>query len=218
VKIGDGRVVAPDDVELCAFREFGRASGDDAIGSRPGLAAHAAAQGAPVELGGTQPVKKTRGHAVASEKPVWAGIVQRHHRLRSPSADDVAHPLVDLVQRRVPRDAFELPGPLRSGAAQRMEEALRPVHEITHVAGDLVADDAGRVGRRVRAADLDHSAFIDANREAAGVGQSKVQTLAYSLMAMRTFLSVLTGADHADPRPLRLSRRFQMLARNRLDP
>ena len=100
-----------------------------------------------------------------------AGVVQRHHRLRPPAVDDLADPLMDLVQRRLPRDALELPGSLRPDAAQRMKQALRSVHEVAHLPGDLVADDPGRVRQRIGAAHLDDAAaVIDHDTQAAGVG------------------------------------------------
>src|SRR6266446_8710860 len=58
MKIGDRRVVAPDDIELGVLGELWRASGYGAIGPRPRLAAHAAAQGPPIELGSAQPVEE----------------------------------------------------------------------------------------------------------------------------------------------------------------
>lgn len=84
------------------LRELGRASCDRAIGPHPRLAADATTQSPPVELTGAQPIEKPRGHAVAGEEPVRAGIVQRHYRLRSPAANDSAHTLMDRVQRQGP--------------------------------------------------------------------------------------------------------------------
>ncbi len=170
VQIGGGRVVAPDDVELGVLGEFGRASGDGAIGPDPRLAAHPAAQCPPVELGSAEPMEEAQRHAVAGEKAVRAGIVQRHHRLRPPPIDDGADPLVDLVERRLPRDPLELPGTLGSDAAQRVKETLLAMHEVAGVTGDLVADHTGRIRDRIGAADLDDAALIDIDRQAAGVG------------------------------------------------
>ncbi len=169
MKIGDRRVVAPDDIELGVLGELRRASGHGAIGPRPRLAAHAAAQGPPIELGSAQPVEETRGHAVAGEEAVRAGIVQRHYRLRPPPADDVAHSRMDLVQRRIPRDALELLGTLRPDAAQGMEKAALSVDEVTHVPSDLVANHRRCVGQRVGAANPDDTALLDADSEATGV-------------------------------------------------
>src|SRR5919204_3401298 len=127
VEIGNRRVVAPDDIELCVPGEFGRATGNEPVGSCPGLAAHAAAEGAAVKLRRTEAIEEARRHAVAGEKAVRAGIVERHDRLRTPPADDFGDTLVDLVERQLPGDALELAGALGSGATQRVEKALRTV-------------------------------------------------------------------------------------------
>src|SRR5208282_3153718 len=170
VQVGDRRVVAPDDIELGVLGEFGRASGYGTISSRPGLAADAAAQRPPVELGGAEAVEEPQGHAVPGEKAVRAGIVQRHHRLRSPSTGDGADPLVNLVQSFLPRDTPELARTLGPDAAQRVKQALASVDEVGGIARHLVADDAGGIGRRTGAAHLYYAAVIDVDRQAAGVG------------------------------------------------
>ncbi len=58
--VGDRRVVAPDDVELGVFGKLGRASGHGAIGPRPRLAAHAAAQRPAIKLAGAELVEEPR--------------------------------------------------------------------------------------------------------------------------------------------------------------
>ena len=50
VQIGDGRVVAPDHVELGVAAASGPMPGDGAVSAGPGLAAHPAAQRAAIEL------------------------------------------------------------------------------------------------------------------------------------------------------------------------
>ena len=67
MKVGNGRVVAPDEIELGGLGKFGRASGHGAVSPRPRFAAHAAAQGAPVKLSGAQAIEETRGHAVSGQ-------------------------------------------------------------------------------------------------------------------------------------------------------
>lgn len=47
---------------------------------------------------------------------------------------------------------------------------MRSMHEVTHVLGDLVADDTGRVWRRIRAAYFDDAAVLYADGEATGIG------------------------------------------------
>ena len=170
MKVGDRRVVAPDEIELGGLGKFGRASGHGAVSPRPRFAAHAAAQGAPIELSGAQSIEKTRGHAVSGQQAVRTGIVQRHHRLRTPAADDLAYPLVDIVQRRVPRNPLELVRAFRPEAAQRMQQAPRSVHELGHLPSHLVADDPGGVGRGLRTAHLDDPVIGDTDAQAAGIG------------------------------------------------
>src|SRR6266566_403785 len=63
-----------------------------------------------------------------------------------------------------------MPGALRAVAAQRVEKALRPVHEGFHALRDLAADDPGRIGRRAGAAHLDDMLVLNADGQAAGVG------------------------------------------------
>ena len=168
--IRHGRVVAPDEVELGIFGEIGRAARHRAIGAGPGLAAHSAAQSAPIKLARPEPVEEAQRHAVAGEQTVRPGIVQRQDRLRPPAPDNLVDPLVDLVERSLPGDALELPGAFRSGAAQRIQKPLRPVHKGLHVARHLCADDPGRIGQRVRPADLGDTAVIDRDGDAARIG------------------------------------------------
>src|SRR6202040_3651247 len=168
--VGNGRVVAPDDIELGGLGKLGWTSGDRAIGPRPCFAAHAAAQGAPIELSGAQAIEKPRGYAVSGQQAVRAGIVQWHHRLRTPAVDDLVDPLVDFVERRVPRDLLELVRTFRPEAAQRMQQAPRSVHELGHLPSHFVADDPGRVGRRIRPAHLYDTVIGDADAQAAGIG------------------------------------------------
>src|SRR5438874_7076134 len=168
--IRHGRVVAPDEVELGAFGEIGRAARHRTIGAGPGLAAHSAAQSAPIKLARPEPVEEAQRHAVAGEQTVRPGIVQRQDRLRPPAPDNLVDPLVDLVERSLPGDALELPGAFRSDAAQRIQKPLRPVHKGLHVARHLCADDPGRIAQRVRPADLGDTAVIDRDGDAARIG------------------------------------------------
>src|SRR5260370_28092107 len=103
MKVGDRRVIAPDKIELGGLGEFGRASWHGAISPRPRFAAHAAAQGAPIELSGAQAIEKTRGHAVSGQQAVRAGIVQWHHRRWTPAADNLADQRMERVHALVPR-------------------------------------------------------------------------------------------------------------------
>src|SRR5580692_3321050 len=138
MKVGDRRVVAPDEIELRRLGKFRRASGYGAVSPRPCFAAYAAAQGAPIELSGAQAIEKTRGHAVSGQQAVRTGIIQRHHRLWTPAVDDLVDAVVDFVERRVPRDLFESVRAFRPNAAQRMQQAPRPVHEFGHLPSYLV--------------------------------------------------------------------------------
>jgi hypothetical protein len=169
VHVRHRRVVAPHDVEPGMLGEFRRAAGHRAIGAGPGFAAHPAAQGAPVELARAEPVEEARRHAVAGEETVRPGIVQRQYRLCSPAADNLSDPVVDLVERRVPRDPLELPGTFRSNPAQRVQQALRPMHEGFHPLRDFGADDPSRVRRRGRTAHLHDAALIDRDTDAARI-------------------------------------------------
>src|ERR1700730_16686087 len=170
MKVGDRRVVAPDEIELRGLGKFGRASGDGAVSPRPCFAAYAAAQGAPIELSGAQAIEKTRGHAVSGQQTVRTGIGHRHHRLRTPAADGLAYPLVDIVQRRLPRDPLEFVRAFGPEAAQRMQQAPRSVHELGHLPSHLGGDYPGRVGHGLRTADLDDPAVGDTDAQAAGIG------------------------------------------------
>jgi len=58
MQVGDGRVVAPDDVERGVRRRLRPDAGHRAISAGPGLAAHGAAECAAIKLGGAQPMKK----------------------------------------------------------------------------------------------------------------------------------------------------------------
>src|ERR1700730_7361742 len=51
-----------------------------------------------------------------------------------------------------------------------MVQPALAVHEIRGVMGNLVADDAFRERKRVRAAHLDDAAFVHGDGEAAGIG------------------------------------------------
>ena len=123
-----------------------------------------------IKLAGAELVEEPRGHAVAGEQAVRAGVVERRDRLRAPAVDHRADARVDFVQRRVPGDALERAGAFRAGAAQRMQHALRAVHEGGHVLRHLVADDASGERRGFGAADLDDALVLDRDAEAAGVG------------------------------------------------
>src|SRR5260370_10027172 len=170
MKVGDRRIVAPDKIELGGLGKFGRASWHGAISPRPRFAAHAAAQGAPIELSGAQAIEKTRGHAVSGQQAVRAGVVQWHHRLWTPAADHLAYPQMDGVQRPVPRDPLELVRAFRPEAAQRIKQAPRSVQELGHLPSHLVADDPGRIGRRIRTAYLHDTVIGDTDAQAAGIG------------------------------------------------
>ena len=98
------------------------------------------------------------------------GIVQRHHRLRTPAVDYLVYPLVDIVQRRIPRNPLELVRAFGPEAAQRMQQAAWSVHERSHLPSHLVADDPGGVGRGLRTAHLDDTAIGDTDAQAAGIG------------------------------------------------
>ncbi len=169
MQVGDGRVVAPHDIEFRVLGKLRRASGNGAVGAGPCLAAHAATHGAAIKLRRAELVEEPRRHAVAGEQAVRSGVVQRRHRLRTPAVDHRADPRMDFVQRRIPRDAFELSGAFRAGAAQRMQQALRSVHEGRHVLRDLVADDTSGERRRFRTTHLDDPLVLDSDAEAAGV-------------------------------------------------
>src|SRR6516225_10248563 len=170
MKVGDRGVVAPDDVEFGVLCELRRASGYGAVGAGPGFAAHTPAERMPVELRGAQPVEKPRRHAVPSEETMRAGIVERHHRLWPPALYCFGHPRMDLVQRGVPRNALESRGSLRPDPPHRMQKALRPMDEVSHVTSDFVADNPGCVGERIRTAHLDDPTFVDDDTQAAGIG------------------------------------------------
>src|SRR5438093_54112 len=82
----------------------------------------------------------------------------------SAAPGDLREPPRDRRDHRVPGDALEVPGPLRTGAAQRVQEAIRPVHAAREVA-HLGADEP--VGERVDAAagDRHGAAVLDLHLE-----------------------------------------------------
>src|SRR4051794_1776327 len=99
-----------------------------------------------------------------------ARIIERRNRLGSPAIDDLADPVVDLVERRLPRDLLELARTLHPDPAQRVQQALRPVYEGGHIACDFGADDPVGERHRVGAAHFRDAAVVDRDGQAAGVG------------------------------------------------
>src|SRR3954471_9618806 len=99
-----------------------------------------------------------------------ARIIERRNRFGSPAIDDLADPVVDLVERRLPRDLLELPQALNPDPAQRAQQALRPVYEGGHIACDFGTDDPGGERHRVGAAHFRYAAVVDRDRQTAGVG------------------------------------------------
>src|SRR3954453_12175063 len=99
-----------------------------------------------------------------------ARVVERRNRLGSPAIDDLADPVVDLVERRMPRDLLKLSRALCPDTAQRVQQALRPVHKGRHIACDFGTDDPGGVRHRVGAAHFRDAALVDRDGQTAGIG------------------------------------------------
>src|SRR5262249_2612735 len=98
-----------------------------------------------------------------------AGIVERHHRLRTIAVDHRDDPAVYALDRLRPADAGEPPGPPRAGAFERMQQPTRPMNKLLGAVCNLVADHSFGIGQRPRAAHLDDAAVGNRHREAAGV-------------------------------------------------
>jgi hypothetical protein len=87
----------------------------------------------------TQPVD-----AVAHHKAHGAGVIVGPDRFRADGALGFQKGFPHPIQRLVPRDARELAGALRTGALQRVEQAIGMM-DTFGVARDLGADHAGRI-------------------------------------------------------------------------
>src|SRR5579864_7357236 len=169
MQIGDGRIVAPHDVERGVRRRLRSDAGYRTIGAGPGLAAYPAAQGPAIELAGAEPMEETQRHAVHREHAVRARIVERHHRLRAEALDHARHASMDLVERFGPADPLELARAARPGAPQRPMQPVGAVYELGAVTRHLVADDPVRIGQRGRAAHLYDAVPLHLHGEAAGI-------------------------------------------------
>src|SRR5947207_269420 len=106
----------------------------------------------------------------AGEGRVRAGVVQRQDGLRPVGGDDRREARVDRVERLLPRDPLEPRLAAAADAAQRRPDPALAVDEARVRGGYLGAEDAGRVGVGVRAAERDDALVRDADREAARVG------------------------------------------------
>ena len=88
VEVAPRHVVAPDYDEPRVARRLGPDPGHRPIGAHPCLAAHAPAEGLPVEEGGAQAVEEAQVHGPAREQAVRARVVQGQDGLRSVRGDD----------------------------------------------------------------------------------------------------------------------------------
>ena len=77
---------------------------------------------------------------VAHDQTHSAGIVIWPDTFSAVSLLDLNEVFSNEIERRVPGDAFELAGPLRASASQRMQDALRMVLPL-RIACNLRAND-----------------------------------------------------------------------------
>src|SRR4051795_11519826 len=96
-------------------------------------------------------------------------IIERRNRFGSPAIDDLTDPVVDLVERRLPRDLLELSRALHPDPAQRVQQALRPVYEGGQTPRDFGTNDPGGERHRVGAAHFRDAAVLDRDGQTAGV-------------------------------------------------
>ena len=143
VDLGRHGVCAPDDHAI-GLRHLARVrphhhagAGDEA---RPGGIDADGREEARIALGVPQPVDSVAHHPAHR-----TGVVVGPNALRSKLPLGGQKALRNGVERLVPRDAGESTRPLRAGALQWVKEPVRMVDALG-VAGDLRADDAGRVG------------------------------------------------------------------------
>src|SRR4051812_35146749 len=114
-----------------------------------------------------------------------ARVIERRNRLGSPAINDLADPVVDLVERCLPRDLLELSRALHPDPAQWVQQALRPVHKGRHIACDFGTDDPGGERHRVGAAHFRDAAVVDRDGQTAGVGTVEGANLGYSSRDIR---------------------------------
>ena len=119
---------------------------------------------------GTDVVEEPRRDALQGEHRLVAGIAEGQDRLTAVLGDDRVQTLADLGERLVPGDAFELTRPLRSDAAQGMQQTIGVVHAVEETV-DLRAQFAGRVRMIGVAAQGDRRAgVVDLHHPSARVG------------------------------------------------
>src|SRR3954469_370459 len=114
-----------------------------------------------------------------------ARVIERRNRFGSPAIDDLADPVVDLVERRLPRDLLELSRALHPDPAHRVQQALRPVYEGGDIACDFGTDDPVGERHRLGAAHFRDAAVVDRDRQTAGVGTVEGANAWYSSRDIR---------------------------------
>jgi hypothetical protein len=127
---------------------------------------------------------------------VRSRVIERRNRLGSPAVDHLADPVVDLIKRRLPRDLLELSRALQPDPAQRVQQALRPVHERGHIACDFGTDDPDGERHRFGAAHFRDAPSSTVTVRLQVSGQSKVQTLGCSSRDIRRLRAETATIDY----------------------